>query len=200
MTNDFITLIGPIIQAEAKARGYKYPSAIIAQACLESNFGKSVLASQYHNYFGMKCGSRWTGKSVNLSTKEECFGNTISIRDNFRVYDNVSAGVKGYFDFISASRYLNLKSATSPRDYLEKIKTDGYATSTKYVESCYNVYSKYNLKEYDNMSDNKSNSDLTSAINVIADYVIKGYFGNGHDTRKENIYKMVREAVNGKLK
>ena len=34
----FINEIGYIIQEEAKARGYKVCSPIIAQACLESNY------------------------------------------------------------------------------------------------------------------------------------------------------------------
>ena len=42
-------------------------SPIIAQGILESAWGKSKLAAVYHNYFGLKCGSKWTGKSVNLT-------------------------------------------------------------------------------------------------------------------------------------
>lgn len=68
---EFINTIAPLIVKEAKSRGYKVASAIIAQACLESNYGKSTLSAKYHNYFGMKCGSYWTGKSVNMTTKEE---------------------------------------------------------------------------------------------------------------------------------
>ena len=67
----FINEIAYIIQEEAKARGYKVCSPIIAQACIESAFGTSSLGYRWHNYFGMKCGSSWKGKSVNLSTKEE---------------------------------------------------------------------------------------------------------------------------------
>ena len=55
----FIQTISPIIQQYAKQYGYKLASPIIAQACLESNYGQSKLASVYHNYFGMKCGTVW---------------------------------------------------------------------------------------------------------------------------------------------
>lgn len=142
----FIEEIAPVIKNIAFGKGYVYPSAIIAQACLESNYGKSVLSSKYYNFFGMKCGKSWTGKSVNLTTKEEYTTGTLTtIKDNFRVYDSMSDGVKGYFDFISAKRYENLKKAKSPEDYLIKIKEDGYATSSTYVKNLLKVIEKYNL-------------------------------------------------------
>ena len=151
MTNsEFIAEIAPVIVKYAKQYGYSYPSAIIAQACLESGYGKSSLASKYHNYFGMKCGSAWTGKSVNMTTKEEYTTGTLTtIKDNFRVYDTMDAGVDGYFKFISAKRYANLKNATSSKNYLELIKSDGYATSSKYVDNVYAVVTNYKLTDYD---------------------------------------------------
>ena len=147
----FIEKIGPLIQAESKKRGYKVASPIIAQACCESAFGSSSLGYKYHNYFGMKCGSSWKGKSVNLKTKEEyTVGNLTTIRDNFRVYDSMEEGVAGYFDFISTKRYANLKEANSPRQFLEMIKADGYATSSTYVATNMTIVDKYGLTRFDN--------------------------------------------------
>ena len=146
----FINEIAYIIQEEAKARGYKVCSPIIAQACIESAFGTSSLGYRWHNYFGMKCGSSWKGKSVNLSTKEEYVpGQLSTIRDNFRVYDSMEEGVKGYFDFISTKRYANLKDAQTPKEYLELIKKDGYATSSSYVNTNLNCISRYDLERFD---------------------------------------------------
>lgn len=145
----FIQKIAPIIQEEAKARGYKVCSPIIAQACIESGYNTSLLSMRYHNYFGMKCGSAWKGPSVNLATKEEYNSQLVSIRDNFRAYSDMISGVKGYFDFISTSRYSNLKGANTAQEYLELIKKDGYATSSSYVNTCMNVVNRYNLEVYD---------------------------------------------------
>ena len=148
--NDFTSTIAPIIVKYCKQYGYDYPSAIIAQAILESGNGKSKLAAKYHNYFGMKCGSKWKGKSVNLKTKEEyTVGVLTNISANFRVYDNMDEGVKGYFEFISSQRYSKLKEAKSSKNYLELIKAAGYATSSKYVNNVYNVVVKNNLFKYD---------------------------------------------------
>ena len=147
---DFISKIAPVIQKYSKKYGYKVCSPIIAQACLESGYGLSSLSAKYHNYFGLKCGSYWRGKSVNLSTKEEYKAGTLTtIRDNFRVYDSMDEGVKGYFEFISTARYSNLKTASTPREYLERIKADGYATSSTYVSSNMSLVTKYNLTKYD---------------------------------------------------
>ena len=146
----FINQIAPLIQKESKARGYKVASPIIAQACCESAFGTSSLGYKYHNYFGMKCGSSWKGKSVNLKTKEEySVGQLTTIRDNFRVYDSMEEGVIGYFNFISTKRYANLKEATTPRQYLEMIKADGYATSSTYIATNMNLVDKYGLTRFD---------------------------------------------------
>lgn len=146
----FINEIGYIIQEEAKKRGYKVCSPIIAQACIESAYGTSSLGYRWHNYFGMKCGSSWKGKSVNLSTKEEYTpGQLTTIRDNFRVYDSMDNGVQGYFDFISTKRYANLKDATTPKEYLELIKKDGYATSNSYVNTNLSCISQHDLERFD---------------------------------------------------
>lgn len=146
----FITQVAPIIKSMALAYGYKYPSAIIAMAILESNYGRSQLAAKYYNFHGMKCGSSWTGGSVNMATKEEYTPGTLTnIRDNFRTYKNMYEGINGHFQFLQYSRYKNLKDAISPRDYLDKIVKDGYCTSSTYVNSCMNLIEKFSLTDYD---------------------------------------------------
>lgn len=148
--NQFINEIGPLIQAEAKKRGYHVCSPVIAQACCESAYGLSGLSkSPYFNYFGLKCGSSWKGRSVNMKTKEEYNSQLVTISDNFRCYDNMADGVKGYFDFVSTKRYANLKTATTPRQYLEYIKKDGYATSSAYVTTCMNYVNRHDLTKFD---------------------------------------------------
>ena len=98
----FIEDIAKHVQKYAKAYGILVHSPIIAQAILESGWGESKLASKYHNYFGMKCGTTWKGKSVNMETKEEYTPGTLTtIKDNFRVYDSMEEGVKGYFRIYS---------------------------------------------------------------------------------------------------
>lgn len=129
--------------------GIKVASPIIAQAIIESNWGKSGLA-KYYNYFGLKCGSCWKGASVNMNTKEEYKAGVLTnISANFRAYSSMEEGVKGYFDFINTKRYANLKGVTDPKEYLKKIKEDGYATDSKYVSKMLTCITNYGLKVYD---------------------------------------------------
>ena len=148
----FIEQIAPLIQKHAPAYGIKVCSPIIAQAILESAWGKSKLAAAYHNYFGMKCGSKWHGNSVNMTTSEEYTPGTHTvIKDNFRVYESMEEGVKGYFEFLQRDRYQNLRGITDPETYLETIKADEYATSSSYVKDLMKVIDTYNLSQYDTL-------------------------------------------------
>lgn len=179
--SEFFETVAPVIIKEATARGYKFPSAIIAQAACESNWGKSSLSAKYHNYFGMKCGSKWKGKSVNMKTKEEyTTGKLTSIRDNFRAYDTLEEGIKGYFEFINCTRYKNLKIATSYKDYIKKLKEDGWATSSTYISTLTKLVEGNNLDKYDKGTpveyvEKKENK----SIEKIAEEVIAGKWGNG---------------------
>ncbi len=183
--NSFIGEIGPIIQKYAKLYGYKVASPIIAQACIESAFGTSSLGYKYHNYFGMKCGSSWKGKSVNLTTKEEYkVGTLTTIKDNFRVYDTMEEGVKGYFAFVSSSRYANLKTATTPKQYLEYIKSDGYATSSTYVTTNMNCVTKYSLTQFDSSLKSSATSEIRTDKNPYAEPTVNVKYGTKGEPAK----------------
>lgn len=145
----FLSDMSTLVPKYAPQYNIMVNSPVIAQAILESGWGGSGLA-KYHNYFGLKCGSAWTGKSVNMTTKEEYSPGTLTtIKDNFRVFDTRELGVKGYFDFINTPRYANLKGVTDPETYLTRIKADGYATSSKYVQNLMNVIRSYDLTQFD---------------------------------------------------
>lgn len=179
----FINQIAPLIQAEAKKRGYKICSTVIAQAIIESASGTSSLGYKYHNYFGLKCGSAWKGASVNMKTKEEyTVGTLTSIRDNFRAYTNMVAGVAGYYDFISVKRYTNLKTAETYTQYAERLKADGYATSSTYVNTLVSTVRKYDLAKYDTFEPVKQSTSKSNE--EIAREVIDGLWGNGSERKR----------------
>lgn len=162
----FIATIVPYIQKEAKARGYKICSTVIAQAIIESRYGESGLA-KYHNYFGLKCGSSWKGASVNMTTKEEYKPGTLTtIKDNFRAYKSMEEGVKGYYDFINTKRYANLKTATTYAEYAQMLKNDGYATSSTYVSTLVTTVQKYSLYRFDDMPNTGYIVGLTYTTNT----------------------------------
>ena len=153
-TINFIQQIAPLIVIEGQKRGYKIFSTVIAQAVIESNSGKSKLSQPpNYNYFGIKCGTAWllAGKpSVNMKTNEEfTVGKLTQVNAYFRRYSSMADGVKGYYDFISTKRYANLKTAVTYKQYAEYLKTDGYATSSTYVNTLCKCVEQYNLIAYD---------------------------------------------------
>ena len=205
--NEFIEQIAKCVKKYAYVYGIEVHSPIIAQAILESGWGKSGLASKYHNYFGLKCGSSWKGKSVNMATKEEYkVGTLTNIRDNFRVYDSMESGIKGYFDFINTSRYANLKGVKSPEEYVRRIKADGYATSSKYVDNVMRVIRDNKLTRFDDKAGgNMKKEELTGRvlsgkeiIDILAKRVINGDYGAGADRKAKlgELYSIVQKRVN----
>ena len=203
----FIQKVAEKVSKYAPLYGICVHSPIIAQAIIESGWGKSGLASKYHNYFGLKCGSSWKGKSVNMTTKEEYkVGTMTNIRDNFRAYDSMEAGVKGYFDFINTSRYANLKGVKSPEEYVKRIKADGYATSSKYVDKVMRVTRDNKLTRLDGSEDGDSKKEWLTRkgsngkeiIDILARRVIDGDYGVGTDRKKKlgDLYPIVQKRVN----
>ena len=206
--NEFIEQIAKYVSKYAYVYGIEVHSPIIAQAILESDWGESELARKYHNYFGLKCGNSWKGKSVNMATKEEYnVGTLTNIRDNFRVYDSMEAGIKGYFNFINTSRYANLRGVKDPEEYIKRIKFDGYATSSKYVDNIMRVIRDNKLTRFDYKAGGRvvKKEELTGKalsgkeiIDILAKRVIRGDYGNGDD-RKEilgELYPIVQKRVN----
>ena len=215
--NEFIEQIATYVKKYAYLYGIEVYSPIIAQAILESGWGKSSLASKYHNYFGLKCGGAWKGKSVNMATKEEFkVGTLTNIRDNFRVFDSMEDGVKGYFDFINYSRYANLRGVKDPEEYCRRIKADGYATSSAYVTNLMSVIRVNNLTRFDTdepkheepkkeEGDDMRKEELTGEvlsgkeiIDILAKRVIRGDYGNGADRKNKlgELYSIVQHRVN----
>ena len=201
--NKFIETIAPIIAREGKSRGYKIVSAVIAQAICESNWGQSKLSAQYNNFFGLKCGTKWKGASVNMKTKEEySVGTLTTIKDNFRAYATVEKGVKGYYDFINTKRYANLITATTPQQYCQYLKADGYATSSTYVTTLMTIIRKYDLQKYDAVEKIPTTQD---GIWQVVEDVIHGKYGNGNERKRRLAeagydYAYVQKKVNERLK
>ena len=203
----FIQKVAEKVKKYAPLYGICVYSPIIAQAIIESGWGKSGLASKYHNYFGLKCGSSWKGGSVNMATKEEYKpGVVTNIRDNFRTYEDFDAGIRGYFEFINTSRYANLKRVKNPEEYVRRLKADGYATSSKYVDTIMKVIHANKLTRFDGNGDgDMKKEELTGKvlsgkeiIDILARRVIGGDYGVGADRKKKlgDLYPIVQKRVN----
>lgn len=145
-------------------------SPIIAQAILESNKGTSELAVNAHNYFGLKYRNgrckTCVGVYHKVGSEQNPDGTYTSSAMEWCKFGSMEDGVIGYFDFTNISTYSNLKGVTDPRQYLENIKADGYATSLKYVDNLMAVIEKYDLTRYDKEEMKMNNSSLVSYTKI----------------------------------
>lgn len=164
---EFIKQIAAYVKQYAPLYGIKVYSPIIAQAILESSYGTSELAVNAHNYFGLKYREGRCKTCIGIYNKvgseQNSDGSYTSSAMKWCKFKDMENGVIGYFDFVNISNYANLKGVTDPRKYLENIKSDGYATSLKYVDNLMSVIEKWNLTEYDKKEETSmSNSSLVS--------------------------------------
>jgi len=127
---DFVARIRPAAEAAAAKLGVP-ADALVAQAALETGWGKSVAGN---NLFGIKAHG-WSGKSVNTGTQESINGKMVSIKDNFRAYDSYEESFNDYANLIGTNpRYAKaLQSGGDPQAYFQALKDGKYATDDNYV-------------------------------------------------------------------
>ena len=166
---EFIEKIAPYVVKHAKTYGCKYPSAVIAQACYESAYGTSSKAKQHHNYFGLKYRKNrvkcHSGYFKDGSKEEYQKGVFTPISTYWYAFANMDKGVEGYFQFVNIDLYKSIKSATSPKNYLERLQKIGYSTYRSYAKDTYSIVQKYKLTKYDNTT-TKTTETTTKETNT----------------------------------
>ena len=142
---------------------YGIPASItLAQGLLESGAGRSVLAKQANNHFGIKCGRSWKGKCYyhDDDAKDECF----------RVYKNAAESYGDHAAFLRQKRYSRLfdLKITDYKGWAKGLKKCGYATDPKYPEKLIALIEKYELYRYDKVKsgDIKREKDLSDVPEI----------------------------------
>lgn len=126
------------------------PSPTIAQAIIESGWGRSELALNACALFGIKADSRWNGKIYEKKTKEFQNGRYVDVVAKFRAYDSWEDSIVDHTNFLILNkRYSNLVGVRDYKEYCKLIKEDGYATSTNYTDTLIKCIEQYNLTKYD---------------------------------------------------
>lgn len=156
-SEQFINLIyAPVIDS-CKKHGWGVPSAIIAQACLESmkSSGWSGLASTCFNFWGMKWNKKYGCEYKEYKTSEQRKdGSYYTVTSKFNKYPTVEAGIDGYFVFIEKNpRYKKVMQCRDFVSYATEIKNAGWATSIKYTQNIINKVISLNLQRFDVMLD-----------------------------------------------
>ena len=115
------------------------PILILSQAYVESGAGKSLLATKYNNFFGVKADKSWQGKTVILKTQEQTkSGEVYTINDKFRIYSNPYESFIEQIKFLKSNpRYTKAGLFTYPDNYAKQADTlqkAGYATDINYAK------------------------------------------------------------------
>lgn len=144
-TNSFFELYEPYAKSAAGVSKI-FPETILSVAALESNYGKSELTTRYNNFFGIKAGTTWKGKTVFLSTSEQDrTGRNLKVNSAFRWYDSPFECFKNFIEIVSSSRYVKagIMNATNPVQQFEALQKGGYATDINYANKLRNVLTSF---------------------------------------------------------
>jgi len=140
----FIDKLKPFAEKAAVALGLQ-PQALLAQAALETGWGKAQMkmadGKPSFNLFGIKADSRWDGKQANVSTLEFRDGVAKKERANFRAYESYEESFNDYANFLFENRRYQkaLKSTDNPAAYFNELQQAGYATDPKYAEKIMSI-------------------------------------------------------------
>lgn len=124
---------------------YHIPASItLAQGLLESGAGRSTLARKSNNHFGIKCGSRWEGRTVRHDddARNECF----------RAYKHPRDSYEDHSKFLrTGARYAFLfrLKITDYKGWARGLKKAGYATDPRYADRLIDIIELYDLDKYD---------------------------------------------------
>ena len=153
---DFIERVGDLAAADMQKSGV-LASLTIAQAILESGWGKSGLTVKANALFGIKAGANWKGKVYSAQTQECYDGATFTtVTALFRAYDSWADSVADHSALLTgATRY---KAVIGERDYkaaCRAIRAAGYATDPNYADKLIQIIESYGLTAYDGAGQGK---------------------------------------------
>ena len=146
----FIAAVVPA--AQASERETHVPAAVtIAQAILESDWGRSQLSTKAQNYFGIKAASGpGPAGVVNMDTWEVFNGQNTVINDGFKAYHNLYESVMDHGRFLANNpRYADAFQTSDPKVFAQRMHQDGYATDPDYSAKVNYLIDHYNLEQYD---------------------------------------------------
>jgi UDP-N-acetylmuramoyl-L-alanine---L-glutamate ligase len=151
--------------AEQEMVIYRVPASItLAQGIFESNAGRSKLATEANNHFGIKCHKEWTGDTFiqDDETKNECF----------RKYENPEESFRDHSYFLTTrDRYksLFLLDITDYKGWAHGLKQAGYATNPNYAELLIKHIETFQLYKYDVADYSITDIDSMGGVNDTLD-------------------------------
>ncbi|MFL1542316.1 flagellar assembly peptidoglycan hydrolase FlgJ [Pseudomonas sp. O39] len=136
--DEFVATMLPMAKAAAARIGID-PKYLVAQAALETGWGKSVMraedGSSSHNLFGIKAGQSWQGAQARAITSEFRDGAMVKETAHFRSYNSYQDSFHDLVTLLQSNdRYKEVvKSADNPEQFVRELQKAGYATDPAYA-------------------------------------------------------------------
>ncbi|HEU4347436.1 MAG TPA: sporangiospore maturation cell wall hydrolase GsmA [Actinoplanes sp.] len=154
-TEQFIAAAVPGAQQGWRQYGVP-PSVTIAQAILESGWGRSGLSMTHKNYFGIKCQNGRFGTLASgcyTYRTNECTkaGNCFTTTGSFRTYATMAHSFRDHGNFLRVnSRYKPAFGYTrNANKFIWTVWKAGYATDPNYYTKITGLMSSHELYKYD---------------------------------------------------
>ena len=135
------------------------PSLTMAQAILESGWGKSHIQN---NLFGIKAGTSWNGKVAIRQTKEFINGKWITVNAKFRAYNSFNESIEDHAKLLGRNkRYQKVTQAKDYKQACYEVWKAGYATDPGYPKKLITIIEQNKLYEYDRQAKKGGGNNLT---------------------------------------
>lgn len=125
------------------------PEVLIAQAALETSWGKNILphgenkSQSSHSLFNIKADPSWNSKVTTMDTLEEKNGVLVKEKSSFRSYDSYSDSFVDYVNFLKDNKRYSesLNKASDPKQFVHALQDAGYATDSHYAHKILKIFS-----------------------------------------------------------
>lgn len=141
----FVDKLMPLAKQAARELGVA-PGVLVAQAALETGWGKSVIkhddGRNSFNLFNIKTGKHWSGERANKQTLEFDQGRAHKVNADFRSYPSYQDSFNDYVRLVKNNpRYRHaLQQAGHPQRYMQALQNAGYATDPQYADKVMKIY------------------------------------------------------------
>lgn len=146
----FLATVFPAALESGRQHGVP-PSIVLAQAALESGWGRSRLATAHNNLFGIKASAAQRG--VELPTLEASTAGVRITRQRFRSYESKADSIADHGALLAQdARYRNARSHRGNwRTFLANL-APVYATDPNYARSISQIISRHKLDRWDELA------------------------------------------------
>ncbi len=125
---------------------------LLGQAALESGWGKHEIraadGSQSFNLFGIKAGSNWGGRSVEVMTTEYVDGAPRKVLQKFRAYASYAEAFQDYASLMQGNRrYASVLKQTDSAGFAQGLQRAGYATDPQYAEKLTSILNGARMRQ-----------------------------------------------------